>query len=128
MKMLLKKKPTKKPTKQEDSDEEEPVKKKEPKKSTPKKPKKPEESDEEAPVKKRRQTKKAPENKWTPDDVIKWLTDNKYNEFIPAFQNEQIDGSMFLKLTEEDLVDMGLSNVPRHKRLRLIIAIDELSD
>jgi len=133
-----------KPKKKEESDEEEePVK---PKKSTKKKPKKVASDEEEEPVKSKKSTKKKKKSsdedepdspkqkskkkvgvkKWDHEEVIEWLTENKFKDFVAVFQEEQVNGSLLLKLTDDNLVEMGLAKVAGFKRLKLIDAIEKL--
>ncbi|XP_048034550.1 sterile alpha motif domain-containing protein 3-like [Megalobrama amblycephala] len=37
---------------------------------------------------------------WTIQDVANWLTANSFQEFIPTFQENEIDGDTFVNLTE----------------------------
>ena len=58
-------------------------------------------------------------------DVNDWLRGLGLSEYEPAFRDNQIDSEVLLKLTGDDLKELGVTSVG-HRR-RLLSAIAELS-
>ena len=58
------------------------------------------------------------------DDVIVFMKQHDLDNFTDLFRKEKINGKVFLKLTDEDLVEYGVSR--KVDRKRILEEIDEL--
>ncbi|KJE91476.1 hypothetical protein CAOG_02606 [Capsaspora owczarzaki ATCC 30864] len=64
-------------------------------------------------------------HQWTAEDVAQWMGANGFAEYIPLFQENDIDGEALLALDHETLGSMSITSAGR--RLRILRAIATLS-
>jgi len=64
-----------------------------------------------------------PVKAWDVDDVCRWLTEMKFEEYVAAFKAGKIDGETLLEMTSEELESLGLQ---KFHRKNLLIKIKRL--
>jgi len=54
---------------------------------------------------------------WTRVDLSEWLQDLEWSEYVSSFNQNRIDGDMFINLTEEEFKELGVTNKFHLKKL-----------
>ncbi|KAM6954666.1 connector enhancer of kinase suppressor of ras 3 [Aplochiton taeniatus] len=67
-----------------------------------------------------------PVTKWTPKQVVDWMAglDDCLQQYVPSFEREKIDGEQLLKISHQDLLQLGVARVG-HQEL-VLEAVDLL--
>uniref|UniRef100_A0AAZ3QTQ5 Connector enhancer of kinase suppressor of ras 3 n=1 Tax=Oncorhynchus tshawytscha TaxID=74940 RepID=A0AAZ3QTQ5_ONCTS len=67
-----------------------------------------------------------PITKWTSKQVVDWIRglDDSLQQYVPYFEREKIDGEQLLKISHQDLLELGLTRIG-HQEL-LLEAVDLL--
>lgn len=65
---------------------------------------------------------------WTLDDVCAWLRKNKFGTLVNVFRDNNVDGILLSRLTEDDLVELGVRSGLLQKRILLSIEKDLQSE
>lgn len=67
-----------------------------------------------------------PVTKWTPKQVVDWMAglDDCLQQYLPSFEREKIDGEQLLKISHQDLLQLGATRVG-HQEL-VLEAVDLL--
>ncbi|KAM8726214.1 connector enhancer of kinase suppressor of ras 3-like [Acanthopagrus schlegelii] len=65
-------------------------------------------------------------SKWSPQQVVDWMRglDDSLQQYIPSFQQQQVDGEKLLRMTHQELLSLGVSRVG-HQEL-VLEAVDLL--
>ncbi|XP_044025003.1 connector enhancer of kinase suppressor of ras 3 [Siniperca chuatsi] len=65
-------------------------------------------------------------SKWTPQQVVDWMRglDDSLQQYIPSFQQQQVDGEKLLRMSHQELLPLGVSRVG-HQEL-VLEAVDLL--
>uniref|UniRef100_A0A8P4FYV8 Connector enhancer of kinase suppressor of ras 3 n=1 Tax=Dicentrarchus labrax TaxID=13489 RepID=A0A8P4FYV8_DICLA len=65
-------------------------------------------------------------SKWTPQQVVDWMRglDDSLQQYIPSFQQQQVDGEKLLRMSHQELLSLGVSRVG-HQEL-VLEAVDLL--
>ncbi|KAK9531901.1 hypothetical protein VZT92_011293 [Zoarces viviparus] len=65
-------------------------------------------------------------SKWSPQQVVDWMSglDDSLQQYIPSFQQQQVDGEKLLRTSHQELLSLGLSRVG-HQEL-VLEAVDLL--
>ncbi len=58
------------------------------------------------------------------EDVVEFLKQHELDNFIDLFRKEKINGKRLLKLTDEDLIELGVSR--KFDRKNILEEIDEI--
>uniref|UniRef100_A0AAZ3NTN4 Connector enhancer of kinase suppressor of ras 3 n=1 Tax=Oncorhynchus tshawytscha TaxID=74940 RepID=A0AAZ3NTN4_ONCTS len=67
-----------------------------------------------------------PIRKWTPKQVVDWMRglDDSLQQYVPYFEREKIDGEQLLKISHQDLLELGMTRIG-HQEL-VLEAVDLL--
>eukprot|EP00063_Salmo_salar_P085512 XP_014060347.1 PREDICTED: connector enhancer of kinase suppressor of ras 3 [Salmo salar] len=67
-----------------------------------------------------------PIRKWTPKQVVDWMRglDDSLQQYVPYFEREKIDGEQLLKISHQDLLELGVTRIG-HQEL-VLEAVDLL--
>ncbi|XP_041716814.1 connector enhancer of kinase suppressor of ras 3 [Coregonus clupeaformis] len=67
-----------------------------------------------------------PITKWTPKQVVDWMRglDDSLQQYVPYFEREKIDGEQLLKISHQDLLELGMTRIG-HQEL-VLEAVDLL--
>jgi len=68
---------------------------------------------------------KRPATEWTEEQVCHWVGLQRFSHHEPLFRVAWIDGDLLLGITNEDLVEMGVTN-PMHRK-RILRSVSELA-
>lgn len=60
-------------------------------------------------------------DEWSIDDLAAWFTELKMEEYIPFLYANRVDGNLFINLSDEDWVDMGITNKFHTRKLQIIL-------
>ncbi|XP_032399701.1 connector enhancer of kinase suppressor of ras 3 isoform X1 [Etheostoma spectabile] len=65
-------------------------------------------------------------SKWTPQQVVDWIRglDDSLQQYIPSFQQQQVDGEKLLRMSHQELLSLGMARVG-HQEL-VLEAVDLL--
>lgn len=65
-------------------------------------------------------------SKWTPQQVVDWMKglDDSLQQYVPSFQQQQVDGEKLLRVSHQELLTLGVSRVG-HQEL-VLEAVDLL--
>ncbi|KAK5852578.1 hypothetical protein PBY51_006431 [Eleginops maclovinus] len=65
-------------------------------------------------------------SKWTPQQVVDWMRglDDSLHQYMPAFQRQQVDGEKLLRMSNQELLSLGMMRVG-HQEL-VLEAVDLL--
>eukprot|EP01080_Neovahlkampfia_damariscottae_P001742 gene1742-511_t len=56
-------------------------------------------------------------NSWKTEDVLKWIEEIGYKEYSELFKKNDIDGIELLKLSENDLKEMGIDSIGHRRKI-----------
>jgi len=56
-------------------------------------------------------------NSWKTEDVLKWIEEIGYKEYSDLFKKNDIDGIELLKLSENDLKEMGIESIGHRRKI-----------
>ncbi|XP_054475014.1 connector enhancer of kinase suppressor of ras 3 [Anoplopoma fimbria] len=67
-----------------------------------------------------------PVRQWSPQQVVDWMKglDDSLQQYVPSFQQQQVDGEKLLRMSHQELLSLGLSRVG-HQEL-VLEAVDLL--
>lgn len=60
-------------------------------------------------------------DEWSIDELAAWLTELKMEQYIPFMYSNRVDGNLFINLTEDDWVDVGIVNKFLIRKLQIIL-------
>ena len=63
--------------------------------------------------------KNTPIWRWTNEFVCTWLKDMSLSAYVTCFQSEAVDGGKLMRLTNDELIQMGVSALGHRKRIML---------
>jgi len=63
-------------------------------------------------------------SRWSGDDVVRWLETLSMPEHCPAFSENSIDGEQLVRLTDDDLYALGVTQFGQRKMLQRAIVIE----
>ena len=60
-------------------------------------------------------------DEWSIDELSAWFTELKMEEYISFIYGNRVDGNLFINLSDEDWIDMGISNKFHTRKLQIIL-------
>jgi hypothetical protein len=60
-------------------------------------------------------------DEWKTDELAAWFTELKMDEYIPFLFQNRVDGLLFINLSDDEWVDMGIANKFHIRKLQLIL-------
>lgn len=60
-------------------------------------------------------------DEWTMDELCAWFTELKMDDYIPILFTNRVDGLLFVNLTDEEIMDLGITSKFHIRKLQLIL-------
>jgi len=63
-----------------------------------------------------------PLEKWSVEDTLRWLSDNKLAKYCTAFKENDMNGQNIMEVNETDLRDLGIRSIGHRKTIMRLLA------
>lgn len=60
-------------------------------------------------------------DEWTMDELCAWFTELKMEDYIPTLFANRVDGLLFVNLSDEEIMDLGITSKFHVRKLQLIL-------